>query len=859
MSPPAPVVPRRRRGRRVAGVLLVAVVLVGIWAAVAAREVLAARDRMEDARDAAVGAVAALQEGDPDAARDRFAEARTAFEDAQGHLGGPVVRPLGVLPVAGDDLRTVAALADAGGLVAEGGELATGAVADLDGGLGALAPRGGALPVAALAELGPPVTRARELVDEAGARVDATPRLGLLAPVADARAELAAQLDEARATLAVAEPALRALPAFLGADGPRRYFFAASTPAELRGAIGFVGAYSVLTVEDGGLAFSPFSDLQGLENLPAGSVPPPYPAFETRYPDPGGASVWRNLVLSPDFPSTADAIERLWSATGGEPLDGVIAADPFALAALVEVSQPVAVPGGRELGADEVVPYITNEAYGVVTDPDRRKRLLGDVASATLTGFLTSGLADEDPLAAVQAVGSAVTEGHVLLSSTHAATAERLAEAGLDGRLRDPEGDFLAPFVSGTTSSKVDYYLERDLSYTVDLRSDGRAEATAEVALTNTAPTSGAPQYVIGPNVPGLEPGENAVYLSGYLAGGAAVGGVRLDGREITPVRQAELGHPVVEVFQGLVSGERRRTVVETGRERGWQPDGAGGGTYRLTLQHQVGVQPPEVEVAITIPPGMVTTTHSDNLALDDGVARFAGAVGTIWEAEIAFAPPPPPQAPLHLRIRDWLARPLFVVGTLGSDQERCPLGTWSSVATTRRVTLCQLREAVSVRPIVGEHREACDLDTQRSGPWARGPCWPGPGADPRRQLSRDAGRRQCSTDPRSHPADGRGGAAGAAAGAAARGTAGAAARAAAGPGAGAGARAGAGAHGRPRWWRRAAAPVRARGAARARPGTARAGTGRGRRHPRPGAGRRHRGGPGRRGRRHGRVARRWR
>lgn len=652
--------PRQRRRRRVLAIVLLLVVLLGIWAAVVARGVLAARDRMEDARDDANRAVQAVSEGDPATAREAFDDAGIAFGDARGQLGAPAVRPLAALPLVGDDLRAVDDLAAAGALAAEGGAVATGAVADLDGGLGALVPWGGALPVAELSELVPSVSRARELVTDAGRVAGDIPEEGLVGPVAAARAELSAELDQAVETLAVAEPSLRALPGFLGADAPKRYFFAASNPAELRGAIGFTGAYSVVAVDEGRFVFSSFSDLQGLESLPEGTVPPPYPGFE-RYPDPGGASEWRNLVLSPDFPSTALAIERLWAATGGEPLDGVIAADPFALAALVEVSGSVRVPGGRELSPEEVVPYLTNEAYGEVTDADERKRLLGDVASAALLGFLTSGLEDADPLAAMGALGSAVTGGHVLLSSTDTATAELLAEAGLDGRLLDPEGDFMAPFVSGTTSSKVDYYLERELVYDVELGADGSADATAEVALTNTAPTSGVPQYVIGPNVPGIGPGENRVYLSGYLARDADVAEVRLDDQVITPERQTELGHPVVEVFQGLPSGARLETDLELRRGQGWQSDGAGGGTYRLTLQHQVGVQPPQVEVAITIPRGMNVTTVSDNLAVNDGVVRFTGEVGTVWEAEIAFAPPEPP---LRTRIADWLARPLFVLGT---------------------------------------------------------------------------------------------------------------------------------------------------------------------------------------------------
>ena len=44
---------------------------------------------------------------------------------------------------------------------------------------------------------------------------------------------------------------LDGLPSFLGADGPRRYLFGASNPAELRGTGGLIGAYAILTMDRG--------------------------------------------------------------------------------------------------------------------------------------------------------------------------------------------------------------------------------------------------------------------------------------------------------------------------------------------------------------------------------------------------------------------------------------------------------------------------------------------------------------------------------------------------------------------------------------------------------------------------------
>lgn len=644
----APASPRRRRpGPAVLATALVLLVVFTAWAAVAGRELLTARGELEDARAAMLRGVAALGEADVEVAAGEFLAARDRFARGGGRLEGPLVRPLWALPIVGDDLRTVGTLAGAGEGVASASAQLTVTVLELPGGVRAFSPVGGVLPVDALAAVGPPLSRLRAAVDEATVAVDATPADTLLPPVADARRGLAAQLEEVGPTLAVAEPAVRGLPALLGADRPRRYLFAATNPAELRGAIGFVGAYSVVTLDRGRLSFERFAALQDLPDLPQGSVDPPYPAFEERYPDEGGASVWRNLVLSPDFAETAEGFERLWVASGaGPPLDGTIAADPFALAALLQVTGPVAVPGGDTVDAEGVVPYLTNEAYSVVTDSNLRKRLLGDVAGAVVAAFVTSGLDDPEgsgaALEVLAALGGAARDGHVLLHSADPDLQRLLAQAGVDGGLRAPQGDFVAPFVSGTTSSKIDYYLERALDYDVRLEADGAASGSAQVTLVNRAPTTGPPPYVIGPNREGLTAGQNQVYLSLYAAGDATIGDVRLDGAPADERRATELDHPVAEVFADLPAGGRAVVTAPLARAPGWVPDGRGGGSYLLVVQHQVGVQPAQLDLAITPPPGTRFTTVSDGVRVEGGVARLAGPVGTIREVEVAFAPDPP-------------------------------------------------------------------------------------------------------------------------------------------------------------------------------------------------------------------------
>ena len=71
--------------------------------------------------------------------------------------------------------------------------------------------------------------------------------------------------------------------------------------------------------------------------------------------------------MTPDFPQAADALWLTYEATTGENVDGVMLADPFALKALMHVTDPVEVGStGIELTDKNIVPFVSNQAYARV-------------------------------------------------------------------------------------------------------------------------------------------------------------------------------------------------------------------------------------------------------------------------------------------------------------------------------------------------------------------------------------------------------------------------------------------------------------------------------------------------------------
>lgn len=580
----------------------VAVGLVALWLALAGVQAGLAWSEMAGARDLATEGREALLDGDAAAAEDAFARARGDLESAHGRLAGWTLAPVRLVPVVGSNVDALTDLADGGARLAEAGAVAAGGIADLPDGLSSLVPRDGGLPLEPLTGLEPTVVTAREAVERADAAVGDTPPARVLRPVAEAYVEMGSRTEEAGRVLDTAGALVEALPEFLGAEGPRRYFLGAQNPAELRGTGGLIGAFAEVTAEDGRVEVGEFKPVQDLPTVPAEDAPAPSEEFAARYNRYGGAGFWLTINMTPHGPSAARAIEGLYRQVTGTQLDGTILVAPEMLAGLLRVTGPVEVPAtDLTVDADSAVRILANEAYTRIEDPETRKRLLGDTAGRALSRFL-DGRVDAEPSSVLRALGDAATSGSLLVHARDERLQAAFERAGVTASLT-PEGtDFLAVVVNNAAANKADYYAERAVRYEVDLEPGGAAQSRVSVDLANHAPTRGE-RYVIGPNVDTARAGENRSLLSVYCAAGCrrtdfrrSVGRQRL--RE-----ERERGLPVFTTMVQLTSGEEGRVELDFSQSDAWE-DRGDVGVYELTLRGQPTVRPTRTEVVVTVPEG---------------------------------------------------------------------------------------------------------------------------------------------------------------------------------------------------------------------------------------------------------------
>lgn len=622
-------------------VLVLVLVGIGGWSLLAYQQLADLRGDLFLARDQLDRAVAAIGDGDVVAAADLLARSRAAFGAVPDRVGSPLVAPVRLIPNLRRTLDAVADLATGAEAVAGVGVDVTDVLDFEAGGLGALTPDDGRIPIETFQELLPVLTAAEDALAGATALVERVPRSGIDARVRDARDAFLAIAEPAAEQIATAGRLAQLIPVAFGSDGPRSYAVLAANPTESRGSGGFLGAYTIMEADAGVLSFSEARPTEDLRVLPRGQIPWPDPSLEARYDAYGGSGFVRNLNMTPDFPSAATALERYYEAATGDSVDGVIAVDPFAFEALLRIAGPIEVPGYGMVGPEEVVEFVSHEAYSVITDPDERKRLIGLVATVALQGFLDTP-ENVSPAAIMTALGAMVDRQSVLVHAADQDEQALLTALGVTGPLGGgtaQEGDLLAVHLNSGSPSKVDYWLERRLRYDVVLAPGGLTVGTLSTGFINNAPTSGEPGYMIGTGIPPLDVGDVLSFVSTYCREDCRFVETPDSGFDDLPSEEGrELGFGVSSTWMRLPSGQQRELIWSYSTPGGWVTEGLDR-VYRLHYDHQTTIIPTLVQVGVEVPEGFEPASVPDGTRIEGSRVVVAVDAVTDTDLEFVFAP----------------------------------------------------------------------------------------------------------------------------------------------------------------------------------------------------------------------------
>jgi len=492
----------RRRIARISAVCgaIVAVILVlgGLLG-------LGVRSDATSGVDAARRGLASARQGETEVLTAELETAKTYFASANDTMSSPLLRPLRLLPVVAQHHRSLATATGQGLVVAT-----EAADAARDANIDQLQLRQGQFDLDLLASMGPQLASTAESLEAALAAIERE-RSPWLLPIIDQ--QLQGLVDEVAHVLPEAQVAAEAaavLPDMLGATNERRYLMLFGAPAESREFGGFVGGYALISVEQGGLDLIEAGstiDLVLRANEEVLDNPLGYP-IEYLAMDP--AVFPQNLTSTPNIGLIARAARDVFPELAGAPIDGVIYADPYALAAMTAFTGPITVDGVDEpLDNAGLVSFMFRDQY--VHFPERNDRFtaIGNLASATAAGFEGADLPGPEQLGAV--LGPAARAGRLQVITYDERENAFLASVRLQRDFSAPtEVDSVAIIQKHGTESKLDLYLHREVSYEATVASDGSLAIVAEVHLRSAIPDD-APELTFGET-----DGTNQVLLSMY-------------------------------------------------------------------------------------------------------------------------------------------------------------------------------------------------------------------------------------------------------------------------------------------------------------------------------------------------------
>jgi hypothetical protein len=452
-------------------------------------------------------------------------------------------------------------------------------------------------------------------------RLDGARSPYLVHAIADATDKVRAQVADVRTSVDVAAEATRLLPSLLGAERDQRWIVAVMSTSELRGAGGLLGDFAELRLADGKVdlvrTFSAHDINTATHPDRQRAVLPSVYAQEYSGYDP--SVFWQNLSATPNVVTMSRAIAAAYPTTdGGGPVDGVLTIDPLGLRGLLQLTGPVRVPDWpTPISADDVTDVLLFQQYARL-DAAHLEHFQGEVVAAVVRALTTGQLAS--PPALASALAPAVEGGHLRLWSADPAGQHLVARIGADGALgAPPRSDFVQLVTQNLSEAKIDWYLQRTLTYdaTFDPPS-GHLAATATVTLANHAPASGVASYLIGERGGPTDPGQSKMLVT-VLTPHRVTGATDASGTSLPLNLGQEDGLFTASVLVVIPPGGTQ--VVHFALDGDLPP----GTEYHLAVGHQPTRVPDHVDVALQGSGGWRVTSGSGDASLDrDGPERLS-------------------------------------------------------------------------------------------------------------------------------------------------------------------------------------------------------------------------------------------
>ncbi len=354
----------------------------------------------------------------------------------------------------------------------------------------------GVIDVELLQSIGPSLQSLVGHLQSAQADLNAIPTIPFVSKVDDVKVSA---LDETSAALALAQRAMsgaQLLPSFLGADGPRNYFLALQNNADERGTGGAVLAYALMHIDAGKITLIRAGPIIDIDRKKGGFSSQLSPALLWYAKAAGVPHRIANINYSPDFPSAAETWVPMIKESTGLQMNGVIALDPFAVAAVLEHEAPIRVRSlGLEINNKDVVPFTEHDQYTLPID--QQKVIPGLLIQEAYTAITSP----KHFIPLIRTMANTLADKHIQIWSSDKAQQGLITQLGWDGAISNPGGDYLNLAYEKRIVGKQDYFLHQHVEYDVTVNASGGISSTYKLTATSAMPAD-EPLPVAGPASP---------------------------------------------------------------------------------------------------------------------------------------------------------------------------------------------------------------------------------------------------------------------------------------------------------------------------------------------------------------------
>lgn len=587
-------------------VLLLLIVVGAVYlAATSASDLLAARRALQ-------GSVEDLDLGEIEDARDSVASAGE-------RLDGTIASIIGVVPIVGQNIGALEAVADGAEPVLDA---ASGLKKTLDEIQEQNLVRNGRVQLDLVDRMQAPLDEESAALEGLYSKLSEARSGWLLPPVHEEMTDLMQRADELRETASKAAAAASLAPAMLGGEGPRTYLVILINNAELRGAGGILSGVGTVTMNDGRIELGDFSPQGALGSSPYEKVPAP-PEFVRRFGfAKADTTLWINATYSPEVPDVALVASRLYEKVKGVPTDGAIVVDPRGIAALMPPDATVESPTGGDLNASTLPEFIYSTAYEQIGGNSQARR--GSLLNIGRDVFKL--LAERGPggVDELDDIATAVSGGHLRFISFDETEQGLLEDVGAAGSLPEAQ-DSVFVNVQNKGPDKLDFWTRRTVAHNCSISGD---EALCETSATlrNEAP-DGLSRYVS----PRPDNATNEL-LEIYVPGDAEITAVELEGEATEFLPDTQGDRRAVGVDVSVPSGERTKLSVTYELPLD--------DSYELTITPQPLAHDADIKVTLDVPPGW---TLQGPEGADEGDLTYEGKLS----GELRFEAEPSPKSGL--------------------------------------------------------------------------------------------------------------------------------------------------------------------------------------------------------------------